>query len=904
MDDDDSAIARLKRVDSLDALLPLLTELRKLSASLALPSSESMQILSHLLSVTIPEYYEALKEYRRESGIKSLHEVMASVAGLGAIVSVLAVRIAKVKQRPTDEVEQSTLRLLLLFLSDIMRPGIVCTLRAQIRESTKESLYWQEISALFVGSKIVATVAEAFSVLRENSRLINESWIWMADGERFTEFLAVEAVRLHEANAVEMPRLAKFSSRAMALGYPDHFLEIIISRENFQVAIDLSTTFHSVDLIAFTKHLLRHVQFRFLDRLDPDNDANAAKCVAAIGMLLVQLTPPSQENHVMKLLQGGVGGLLLQRAVVCWLLFHGLHEEVFENTLRQWGDKVVIKNQQITRQEAQTDILFLIIPHLTLPYIKQITQSTAFIEGISNRLGAMSPKLRYMGMALGMALNARDENSPRLNFDEVEGFASEYERWRRLLEINDATAMDENWWDDLSVPQVGTDREILTSESDVQISQEHSQRVTGDSDDEEIEDVEDTEGFMPYSLVDDGSEDSDDDPTLRNEKVRPPVYMIDLIAYFNETDESKGLQKHKIALAHAARIILRKSGFGQELAVTSKELAQIMCGLRNNYGLDNFDQQKMNAMIALCVTSPETVGAVYAENVSFGDYSLQERLMMLSSIALASLHLSGKSTYNFDISAEDLFPSKMLPASAHSRFATEKDFAQDWHKVGLGYIDRELRTIKAGSLRASVGNAIERADMGKSGEVFVSRKLLAERERQSGGGSSSSVVRAIQKNSVAPIAGSAFFFPLSMRWKYFTSSITRNSFGEMLVAHYIKTMAIVLNCSYPSATDIFDMSAELMAIVSTVRRDVGEPTVLEAVLTAVLVVMDVNEERVLVDAFSKHLLELKDYLDVSWERIGEEDVRNLAAGVLVKISELVSKWQRRMMGDIIEMGGA
>lgn len=553
----------------------------------------------------------------------------------------------------------------------------------------------------------------------------------------------------------------------------------------------------------------------------------------------------------------------------------------------------VFPSIETNKTVAQTEILLLIIPHLTVSYIKQTTQSPAFLEGVSNRLQAMRPKLRFMGMAFATALTARDDSSPRLKLDEVDGFDEEYNNWKPLLDIHDVVATDESCWDDLNDSQeIATENSQLIPERESGDSEEENPHQSG------LESETEEEGeFRPFAIIDDGSEDSDDDPTVRREKVRPPVYMIDLIAYFNDSNESTSAQKHKVALMHATKIILRKADYGQELATTSKELAQVLCGLRNNFGLNDFDQQKMNAMIALCVTAPETVSPLHAEYVTFGDYSLQERLIMLSSIALAALHLSGKSTYNFEVSREDMFPSRLLPPDIHARFALEKDYPQDLGRFGLSYIENSVRAIKSSSLRESVTNAIENADTSKSGEIFVSRRLQTERDQRGGKN------LAVQKNSLAKIAGQSFFFPLASRWKSFTSTLSRNAFGEMLLAHYVKTMAIILNSSYPAATDIFDMSSELMIIISTIRRDTGEPSVLEAIFTSILVIMDVNEEASLIQYFSKQFLEIKEYLEASWEGIGAEDVRNLAAGLLVKISEMVNKWQRRLVGEYISMGG-
>lgn len=340
MNAEDTLLVRLKRVSAVAELPPLLSDLNS-SPSIRQPSSFSMQILLQLLNATIPEYYHALKADKRDGGIMHCRSIFSSVNGLGAIVSVIGTRSAQVRSRPRDETERGKLLVLLELLNDIVRPGVISVLASQLRESDKEVLYWQEGSSLFAGSKILGYVGDAYNALNQSGEFANWKWAWMADGKKFTAFLAGEVVKAYNGNVTELARLAKFMSRSMDLGYPgmpslsiifvmiyllyiDHFMRKLIEKDNFYAATDLSSALPSVDRMTFTKILLHYLQSTYLDRLNSQEADAITRRIEALGMILVQLVPPSQEDHLLKLVQAGAGQLFLRRAVVCWLVFHGM----------------------------------------------------------------------------------------------------------------------------------------------------------------------------------------------------------------------------------------------------------------------------------------------------------------------------------------------------------------------------------------------------------------------------------------------------------------------------------------------------------------------------------------------------------------------------------------------------
>lgn len=81
---------------------------------------------------------------------------------------------------------------------------------------------------------------------------------------------------------------------------------------------------------------------------------------------------------------------------------------------------------------------------------------------------------------------------------------------------------------------------------------------------------------------------------------------------------------------------------------------------------------------------------------------------------------------------------------------------------------------------------------------------------------------------------------------------------------------------------------------------------LEALLFGFLTLLDVNatDQRRIADENAQSLLETREWVQGVFEQVGSglgdegERIRMLCAGVLARVSEVVEKWQRLMVGDL------
>ena len=103
------------------------------------------------------------------------------------------------------------------------------------------------------------------------------------------------------------------------------------------------------------------------------------------------------------------------------------------------------------------------------------------------------------------------------------------------------------------------------------------------------------------------------------------------------------------------------------------------------------------------------------------------------------------------------------------------------------------------------------------------------------------------------------------------------------------------------------MTSEFWLLILSLRTTAtGDAAILEALLFAILTLLDVNEDkRGIAQDYARELLETQAWVEVVFEKVGGgseegERIRTLAAGVLVGIKEIIDKHQRMLLGDMVD----
>jgi telomere length regulation protein len=522
-------------------------------------------------------------------------------------------------------------------------------------------------------------------------------------------------------------------------------------------------------------------------------------------------------------------------------------------------------------------------------FLTMMAKSSYHINGMSNRIGATSPRTRFLGIAVGIAISKLvDKSDLQLKFDLEDSEAAEAKWYECLTKVDDKlgsisdlkTAV--NSINASKKPQKKIKSSDISSKPAVtEIKGPRVIEVLSDSEDED-------EDLVAYEKPDSDPEDNDDDPTvISRNKPTAPVYIRDLIAGLRDEEN---YDRHALALSTAASLIRRKANFGTEVTDHLDELATILTGLQDNSELEEFAQQRQRALIAILLAKPGQMAQWFARSFFSGDYSLTQRIVMLTTLGLGARELAGiKDSLDESLTpAPASFPSKHLPAHLHSVYAENK---------GSSPVARVSSSMAREMLSPL---ALQAADQLSGPNILKVRTFSSRME----------VEKKRQKpipNALAQIVAENFFFPLTGRWWLQVRASNDSLYASThLLPTFLQTLSLLLNASGPNTLALPQMTREYWDLLLSVRGLASrDKQVLNAVLFGFLMVLETNENKErLATEHGNELMETQAWVKMVFEGLGmgsEEDerVRVLAAGVVVRCQEVVEKYQRRMAGVLM-----
>lgn len=199
-----------------------------------------------------------------------------------------------------------------------------------------------------------------------------------------------------------------------------------------------------------------------------------------------------------------------------------------------------------------------------------------------------------------------------------------------------------------------------------------------------------------------------------------------------------------IGLKAAPNLIRQKATFGTELSNQAQDLARILVGLQDTYEMEQFQEMRQSALIALVASAPEIVAAYLIDIYFAGDISIQQRLILLSAMGIGARELAGLEKtvpHNFINKADvkELIPLQLLPPALHRQYMSPMD-----------QLSQELEATMIEPIRDAAVTKI-------SGPQILQVRRF------------SSVPPRAQKtkkiiNSLSKVAGREFVFPLLGRW--------------------------------------------------------------------------------------------------------------------------------------------
>ncbi|TRX97634.1 hypothetical protein FHL15_001389 [Xylaria flabelliformis] len=912
----DEALEILKDQPSYDNLLVVLEYLLheskdKHKFDIRTPGPLAAQIIHVLVTEIVPNYWTTLQESSGKNDTGVLLACLRSLPGINATLTYIRSLIRESKSQPRDSNSSHvifslvyTLSLLASLLDDDDEVMRMWDFIASVSKAAHARPLRQEFLSLFTSGRIVALSAEAEDVCRQASRTMEP--LWIADNKRYISWLARNQVQwaIIESEKDSLKLCADLGSRAMRLGHAEIFVRELLhklllqddaSREIFRMLISNYPLPEQRKVLLLLLKLLSDLYLNSIDNSDLNEDYPVLWASVSALRFVVANNDAQRSNLVAWLTSAsgaGVGeGCGIRRVAVAALADHKESLlTVLERGLNQFGDRF------------------------------------SYLNAISNRLAESQSRARFLGMAVGEALSGLVHGKDKLDFKMEEMDTEEAGWYKGLVNVSDKAGPLGPLKTSIPSPQAKTANKPVRSTRERVSSRPSKVPKTTGFIIEEIEDDEEQEDpdLAPYAKPDSDAEDSDDDPTLINRhKPKAPVYIRDLISYLRDTED---YDRQKLALTTAPVLIRRKANYGTEVASHAEDLASLLIGLQDKFELENFHNLRLQGMVAVVVAQPKKMAPWFAKTFFDGDYSLSQRASILIVLGLSGREIAGFEVSKYASAAH--FPSKALPSKVEKYYlqpsSTAKGFQPGTNLKALppNALDTLAQTLSQTFLAPMAAEAAD-AVTGPNALKLSSFTSRLQQSQSQSTATSKSKPRGIRSipNTTAALISTHFFFPLSSRFQAAmrSSATTRIIFQPYLLALYLKTLGLLIHAAGPSTLALPQMTSELWDLLLGVRgrclgsgptnnESDGDLTVTHAVLLAFAALLDVNEGDVrgLCERQGRQVVETTEWVENVFHKTrggdsaGEEnDVKMLAAGILIRLREAVEKYQAVLMGDLI-----
>ncbi|KAF9883286.1 telomere binding protein [Aspergillus nanangensis] len=859
------------------------------------------QILNALVSVTIPDHWEIIgaKQPGSKSGNAklraSLLRCLNSVAGISCLVAQLRTLISA--SRASSERAKASgchiqLRNTLEVISVLLEPKefslrLYNDIESLHSSATQRQIAWKESLSLIAASRVLSTAAEALTLVDKDST--STPILWIGEGPRYASWLGCNilhmTLKLDPDNQDGWKAVASLTGRALSLGYTDQVVRevyngLLVDRDLLGQYNSLFDCIRPTEQLAVLEAVFRDIEKKFFSGEysgDIKNNASSlvVSSVAALCSRLVGNRLPLQ-HQLLDWLSKGQGGSI-QTA--------GMRRAIIASFARNQGH----------------------LQRLSPAAVKEVGRSSIFLNTVSNRLAASSTRARFLGMIIGTAISQLVEDQGKAMKFDLEEMESDDALWYlSLIKAEDAIgSLDQLRKTELLAPEAP--KASKSSSLKNSSARPRTAKIVSIEEIESENESSEDEDLIPYEKPDGDPSDSDDDPTLvQRNKPTAPVYIRDLITYLRDTDN---VESYELALTTAPSLIRRKTGFGTELAENIEELALITVGLQEQSKFPKFHEYRLQSMIALIVSQPLKMGKWFSAILFDGDLSQVQRSAVLTALGLSARELAGAGQQDAQALGlpalpDSSFPSKRLPANLEALYTNNES--------PIASLTKKLSQASLQPLAATAADAAAGPNALKV-RTFSSRMEVEQRRQEREAQRQKSTIKDVHR-----VLSEGFFFPLKGRFEMMLiqfSSSTAPSYNPFFVPHilclFIQTLTLVLSTMGPHNPFLPILTLETLTfLLSLHTKPISEdPSVLSALLAFFLAVVDLNvtsgssgEER-LVTEFATQIMELREWTNEVFDRTPpaqgddpREQVRMLAAGVMVKLGEVIERYQGRLMG--------
>ncbi|KAH7180982.1 telomere length regulation protein-domain-containing protein [Fusarium sp. MPI-SDFR-AT-0072] len=941
----DEIIDALKSQPDYDTLISVLNFLNNPKSassnfSFSTPSPKSASIIHLLVSEIASNYWTLLLEGNFEDDTNGKTELprdadlflgcLRSLTGLNAVITQLRVLIQESRLGGKEEkrVDLSiNIGILLSILSSII--GSARSISTIWSSSTKgisnaalQRVQCQKLASVLTNGQIVSIAAEALEVMGRDQ--VEDGVHWIADGLQYSRWVGNAIVSwVHSSPEPDgMAFACELFQKSLSLHHSETLIKIAIDglllskRNSISIFIQLALGQHRTSKKVF-HILLQHLSQKYLNRLSLEDTHSDDKVSAVAGLLMeVALNDETRRDVLINWCASssgaGVGdGVGIRRAVVATLARdREAITAVLEKSIAQFGDELYIRHSAMLQQDAHTQILLLAAGYVHRVSPMKLTllmRVGTYMNTISNRIGSTQPRAQFLGLVVGESLSALiDDKKQRLDFRMEQTETEEAQQLKSLTKVSDRVGPIDPILFDHAIETVPQKRKPSTpSEALQKKSKQKKKPVVTEAKPkaiiEEIDSSEEDDDLAPYSK-DSDPEDSDDDATLvQRNKPKPPVYIRDLISYFRD---SESYDKQLLALQTAPILIRRKANYGTEVSFHADELAGLLVGIQDKFEIENFDDLRLYGMVALVVSQPKTMAPWFARTFFEGDYSLHQRTSILVTLGLSARELAGFEVSQYQSAAA--FPSKRLPEKMEQLYIGSGNDSSTLPSSQLKALPSTALENISQSLTSSflAPLAAEAADANTGPDILKLQSFTARYKSKS---SSKPRMRAIP-NTTAALLATSFFSPLTAHFQVALRSAKPIILNHALLALYLQTLGIVVHAAGPSTLSLPQLTAELWDLLLGVRVHVfGDLGAMKGWLVAMASLLEVHGGgmRRLCETQGREVMETREWVAMVFEKTRGEDggeeneVKMLAAGVLIRLGEAIERYQALLMGDLV-----
>ncbi|KAK5721122.1 telomere binding protein [Elasticomyces elasticus] len=889
---------------------------------LAAPGPLQAQIVNSIVSDIVPAFWPTFDRNDRLLLIRCLR----NTTGINGLLAKLRTSsgssgIEKGKARPqhayTIEVISQVLD------GHLLVRDVLLDLHNAVPDRTRHYVARKELVTLLGSGKVISIIAQAEDAVQPSVGGSAGPNSWLARGSSYATWLGSNIASLfhqtHDNSGETYEQLMSYSGQLLAksltLGYASALAKGLVAEAVPQGEKTLGNILPHVPRHA-KKQLLEHI-LRWLSELCPTVQAkDDVPALAALIATLVRSEHASPTQHLREICSDSMLVLSLSHPVrrACIAVVAGVESEelqsLLESLMGTFSNRVFIDHSPTLQQDSIAQMLLLTAGclHRASPMTApMVARSTGHMQGTSNRLNASNQRARWLGMIVATAISGLvDREGSRMNFgidelktdealwyfdlvtaEDPEGELSAFEailaRQEKAIKPTRKARHTETKALPLlnGKPVYGPPRPPTPVQTEV-IGEKVTELLDEMSDDED-------DDLKPYGKPDSDPEDSDEDATLVNRnKPRPPVYIRDLMSMIRD---DKTPDRFQLGMKHAASLIRRKANFGKEVKDHAEEIMGLLCNLQDPFDTEQFEELKLQAMIAVLLSDVEVMGPWLSTHAFAEGYSIAQRCIILSTVGLGGRELAG-------LKGED----ELNPVLRNAERPNKRLAARQLHATfaGMKMLETASRKIEDDLMQPLALQAADHttAHLNAVKVRTFSSRMDVERTK-----------RKPTPNQLAKVFARSFFLPLTNRYQHEVAAYgSRSVFASapVVLTTFLRTLALLVHASGTATPDLQSLTAELWDLLLSLRvQAAGDISILEAVLFATLTVLEVNTAHQLSET-ARQIIEMQQWVQIVFDRAGggdmvtegnaeEAKIRTLAAGVLVKIGDWVAEQEKAFL---------